>query len=108
MPRPNGPNGSGSVGGHAAAVAPSPAASAATAASAHSAETSHFTHGSVRRGGRACDEGWMPARLARSVLAAARRHPRMVGAAQLAAVAIFIGFAIWAISGEIGPASDRL
>jgi hypothetical protein len=43
-----------------------------------------------------------------STVAFARRHPRGVAAAQIVAVAVFVGAALWAISGELDAASDRL
>jgi uncharacterized membrane protein YbhN (UPF0104 family) len=47
-------------------------------------------------------------RLVTSTVAFARRHPRGIAAAQIVAVAVFIGAALWAISDEIDAAGERL
>ena len=43
-----------------------------------------------------------------STVAFARRHPRWVAGVQIAAVAVFVGAALWAISGELDAAGERL
>jgi uncharacterized membrane protein YbhN (UPF0104 family) len=48
------------------------------------------------------------AQLVSSIVAFARRHPRGVAAAQVVAVAVFIGAALWAIHGELDAAGERL
>jgi hypothetical protein len=43
-----------------------------------------------------------------STVAFARRHPRGIAAAQIVAVAVFVGAALWAISDELDAAGERL
>jgi glycosyltransferase 2 family protein len=43
-----------------------------------------------------------------STVAFARRHPRGIAAAQIVAVVVFVGAALWAISGELDAAGERL
>jgi uncharacterized membrane protein YbhN (UPF0104 family) len=47
-------------------------------------------------------------RLVSSAVAFARRHPRGVAAVQIVAVVVFVGAALWAISGELDAAGERL
>jgi len=41
-------------------------------------------------------------------IAALRRHPRAVAAAQVLALVVFLGFAVWAIRGDLDDASERV
>src|SRR5215210_4694444 len=57
---------------------------------------------------RACDHGRMTKAIVASTCEFVRRHPRVTVAAQLVAFAIFAGFVLWAIRGDLDDAGARV